>query len=293
VIQFDVEAFQFNGVSNQQYRYYLKGFDEGPGEWTPATTKEYTNLREGTYEFSVQTKNFLGQITTSKPIQLRVNPPFYRSLFAWILYLALGIWSLVLVSRLQKRRYQQKVLDAEKAKEQELQKKQQQLIAIEHQKEQAVRQIEEDKMKSELRHLNSLMAASTMNLVVKNEFMETIKEALEEVKRKGKSMETKHALEKIVKEIDATLRLKEDWQQFEYHFDQIHGDFLNRLREQFHDLTPNEQKLCALLRLNLSTKEISNLMSISLRGVEIARYRLRKKLGLDLGQNLSKFILGY
>jgi DNA-binding NarL/FixJ family response regulator len=293
VIQFEVEAFQFNGVSNQQYRYYLKGFDEGPGEWTHATTKEYTNLREGTYEFSVQTKNFLGQITTSKPIQLRVKPPFYRSLFAWFLYLALGIWSLVLVSRLQKRRYQQKALDSEKAKEQELQKKQQQLIAIEHQKEQAVRQIEEDKMKSELRHLNSLMAASTMNLVVKNEFMETVKEALEEVKRKGKSMETKHALEKIVREIDATLRLKEDWQQFEYHFDQIHGDFLNRLREQFLDLTPNEQKLCALLRLNLSTKEISNLMSISLRGVEIARYRLRKKLGLDLGQNLSKFILGY
>jgi DNA-directed RNA polymerase specialized sigma24 family protein len=106
-------------------------------------------------------------------------------------------------------------------------------------------------------------------------------------------VETKHALEKIVREIDTTLRLQEDWRQFEYHFDQIHGDFLNRLREHFHDLTPNEQKLCALLRLNLSTKEISNLMSISLRGVEIARYRLRKKLGLDLGQNLSKFILEY
>jgi DNA-directed RNA polymerase specialized sigma24 family protein len=153
--------------------------------------------------------------------------------------------------------------------------------------------MEEDKMKSELRHLNSLMAASTMNLVVKNEFMETIKQELEEVKRKGKSIETKQALEKIVREIDTTLRLQEDWEQFEYHFDQVHGDFLNRLREHFHDLTPNEQKLCALLRLNLSTKEISNLMSISLRGVEIARYRLRKKLGLDLGQNLSKFILEY
>ena len=148
-------------------------------------------------------------------------------------------------------------------------------------------------MKSELQHLNSLLAASTMNLVVKNTFMETIKVELEAVKQKGKSMETKHALEKIVREIDTSLRLQEDWNQFEYHFDQVHGDFLNRLREHFSDLTPNEQKLCVLLRLNLSTKEISNLMSISLRGVEIARYRLRKKLGLDLGQNLSKFILEY
>lgn len=293
VLQFEVEAFQFNEVDNQQFRYYLKGFDEDSGEWTPAAVKEYTNLREGKYEFSVQTKNFLGQVVTSPPLFLTVAPPFHRSLLARLIYVALGILSLLMVSKVQKHRYGLKAKAVEDAKQKELMKKQQELIEIEHQKEQAVRQIEEDKMMSELQHLNSLLAASTMNLVVKNEFMETIKEELEEVKRKGKSTETKHALEKIVKEIDTRLKLQEDWQQFEYHFDRIHGDFLNRLREHFHDLTPNEQKLCALLRLNLSTKEISNLMSISLRGVEIARYRLRKKLGLDLGQNLSKFILEY
>lgn len=293
VLQFEVEAFQFNEVNNQQFRYFLKGFDEGYGEWTYATVKEYTNLKEGTYEFRVQTKNFLGQIITSQPIFLKVKPPFHRSLLARILYVALGVLCLLMVSKLQKRRYKLRAQKAEEAKQQELMKKQQELIDIEHQKEQAVRQIEEDKMKSELQHLNSLLAASTMNLVVKNTFMETIKEELEEVKQKGKSVETKHALEKIVREIDTSLRLQEDWNQFEYHFDQVHGDFLNRLREHFSDLTPNEQRLCVLLRLNLSTKEISNLMSISLRGVEIARYRLRKKLGLDLGQNLSKFILEY
>lgn len=293
VLQFEVEAFQFNEANNQQFRYFLKGFDEGYGEWTHATTKEYTNLKEGDYEFSVQTKNYLGQIITSQPVLLKVKPPFHRSVPARILYVLLGALSLLLMFRLQKRRYNLKALAAEDAKQRELLKKQQELTEIERQKEQAVRQIEEDKIKSELRHINNLLAASTMNLVVKNEFMETIKGELEEVKRKGKSMETKQALEKIVREIDTTLRLQEDWEQFEYHFDQVHGDFLNRLREQFHDLTPNEQKLCALLRLNLSTKEISNIMSISLRGVEIARYRLRKKLGLDQGQNLTKFILEY
>ncbi len=293
VLQFEVEAFQFNEVNNQQFRYCLKGFDEGYGEWTHATAKEYTNLKEGDYEFNVQTKNYLGQTITSQPLFLRVNPPFHRSLLARILYVALGVLFLLMISMLQKRRYNLKALAVEDTKQKELLKKQQELIAIERQKEQEVRQIEEDKIKSELRHINNLLAASTMNLVVKNEFMETIKEELKEVRRKGKSMETKQALEKIVREIDTTLRLQEDWKQFEYHFDQVHGDFLNRLREQYHDLTPNEQKLCALLRLNLSTKEISNLMSISLRGVEIARYRLRKKLGLDQGQNLSKFILEY
>jgi len=293
VLQFEVEAFQFNEVSNQQFRYFLKGFDEGYGAWTHATTKEYTNLKEGDYEFNVQTKNSLGQVISNQPVILEVEPPLHRSLPARVLYVVLGALSLVLVSRLQKRRYQLKALAVEDAKERELLKKQQEWIEIEHQKEQALRQIEEDKMKSELRHLSSLLAASTMNLVVKNEFMESVKVELEEVKQKGKSMETKQALEKIVREIDTTLRLQEDWKQFEYHFDQIHGDFLNRLREQYNDLTPNEQKLCALLRLNLSTKEIASLMSITLRGVEIARYRLRKKLDLEQGQNLSKFILEY
>ena len=68
---------------------------------------------------------------------------------------------------------------------------------------------------------------------------------------------------------------------------------LKRLRDEFKDLSPNEQKLCAFLRLNLNTKEIANLMSISVRGVELARYRLRKKLDLHKGQNLSKFIMKY
>jgi DNA-binding NarL/FixJ family response regulator len=293
VLQFDIEAFQFNEVNNQQFRYFLKGFDEYYGEWTNAPSKEYTNLTEGEYEFTVQTKNYLGQIVTSQPLFLEVKPPFHRSLLARIFYVALGILALLLVSKRQKRIYKRKTTEVEAAKQHELAKKQQELIELEGQKEQKLRQLEEDNMKRELQHLNNLLAASTMNLVVKNEFMETIKEELKEVRRKGKSTETKQSLEKIVKEIDSTLRLQEDWAQFEFHFDQVHGDFLNRLREQFLDLTPNEQKLCAFLRLNLNTKEIANLMGISLRGVEIARYRLRKKLGIDQGQNLSKFILEY
>lgn len=280
-------------MNNQYFRYFLKGFDEDYGEWTYATAKEYTNLKEGEYEFSVQTKNYLGQIITSQPLFLKVKPPFHRSLLARIIFVALGALSLLMVSKLQKHRYHLKALAAEDAKQKELLKKQQELIEIERQKEQTVRQIEDDKMKSELQHLNNQLAASTMNLVVKNEFMETIKQELEEVKRKGKSTETKQALEKIVKEIDTTLRLQEDWEQFEYHFDQVHGDFLSRLRDEFSDLSPNEQKLGAFLRLNLNTKDIANLMGISLRGVEVARYRLRKKLGLDKGQNLSKFIMEY
>ena len=108
-----------------------------------------------------------------------------------------------------------------------------------------------------------------MNLVVKNQFIETIREDLKEIRRKGNNADTRKALVRIEREIDTTLRLQEDWEQFEYHFDKVHGDFLSRLRTEFGELTPNDQKICAFLRLNLNTKEIANLMSISLRGAEI------------------------
>jgi hypothetical protein len=115
-------------------------------------------------------------------------------------------------------------------------------------------------MTNELRHVNNLLAASTMNLVVKNEFIETIREELEQVRKKRESSETTKVLDKLVKEINSTLQLQEDWKQFEYHFDKVHGDFLHRLTNEFLDLTPGEQKLAAFLRLNMNTKDIANLM---------------------------------
>lgn len=293
VLKIDVESFQFNGMGNQQFRYLLKGLDEDFGEWTTAATKEYTNLKEGDYEFVVQTRNSLGEITTGQALYLAVKPPFYRSSLAKSLYLLIGGLGLFLGFRLQKRRYKRKAEKIEEASQLQLAEEQQKRAEVEQQKEQELLRLKEEKMQSELQHVNNLLAASTMNLVVKNEFIESIKEELNDVKQKDRNRETKQALEKIVKEIDITLKLQEDWEQFEYHFDAVHGDFLARLRNDYPDLSPNEQKLCAFLRLNLNTKEISNLLGISLRGVEVARYRLRKKLGLERGQNLSKFILEY
>ena len=293
VLKIDIESFQFNDPTNQQFRYFLKGLDEDFGEWTESATKEYTNLREGNYEFIAQTRNYLGQITNSPTLFLKVQPPFHRSTFAKVLYLLIGIGSLFTIFRYQRGRYQRKAKRIEETKQVELAAKQQRLIEVEQEKEQELQQLKEEKMQGELQHVNNLLAASTMNLVVKNEFIESIKEELQAVKEKGRSVETKQALERLVKEIDTTLRLQEDWEQFEYHFNKVHRDFLTRLRTDFPDLSPNEQKLCAFLRLNLNTKEIANLLHISLRGVEVARYRLRKKLDLEKGQNLSKFILEY
>lgn len=81
------------------------------------------------------------------------------------------------------------------------------------------------------------------------------------------------------------------WEEFEYVFVQVHPDFFETLGTRFPDLTPNEKRLSALLRLNLSTKDISNITHQSVHSITVARTRLRKKLGLsNTNENLVTFL---
>ena len=84
---------------------------------------------------------------------------------------------------------------------------------------------------------------------------------------------------------------EEDWEQFSIHFDQVHSNFLTNLKNKYALLTSTDLKLCAYLRMNLSSKEIAQLMNISLRGVEISRYRLRKKLLIPTDANLYDYLI--
>jgi len=95
----------------------------------------------------------------------------------------------------------------------------------------------------------------------------------------------------MIKTLDQDENMDADWEHFAVHFDKVHNDFFIALKKQHPNLTPNELKLCAYLRMNLSTKEMARLMNISVRGVEISRYRLRKKLQLSTETNLFTYLL--
>jgi CheY-like chemotaxis protein/DNA-binding CsgD family transcriptional regulator len=80
------------------------------------------------------------------------------------------------------------------------------------------------------------------------------------------------------------------WKEFEHHFEQVHETFYENLTEKFPGLTANEKKLCALLRLNLSSKEIASITFQNAQSVDMARYRLRKKLDIEKEVNLNVFL---
>ena len=95
----------------------------------------------------------------------------------------------------------------------------------------------------------------------------------------------------IIKVIKINSVNKHEWETFETNLNQIHNEFIIALSKKFPNLTSKDIKLCIYLKMNLSSKEIAPIMNISFRGVELHRYRLRKKLNLTQDENLSKFLL--
>jgi DNA-binding CsgD family transcriptional regulator len=159
--------------------------------------------------------------------------------------------------------------------------------------EEKIEELRNEKLKAEISSKNQELATSTMHLINKNEFINSMKHTLSAIIKRSKNQEVKNEIKKIITNIDKNIQQDEDWEHFAIHFDQVHGDFLNHLKQAHPNLSPQEMKLSAYLRMNLSTKEIAQLLNISVRGVEIARYRLRKKLELDRAINLQEYILKY
>jgi len=130
-----------------------------------------------------------------------------------------------------------------------------------------------------------------MDLIRKNKFLGRIKEELEKLKQSSSDESLKDKITSLINKIDKDIDHKKQWEVFETAVDDVHEDFLSRLKTLHPSLTPKELRLCAYLRMNISTKEIAPLMNISIRGVEICRYRVRKKLNIDRDQNLTSMIL--
>ena len=141
--------------------------------------------------------------------------------------------------------------------------------------------LKNDKLEAEIGHKNSELANSAMHLVQKREMLGKIRDDLHTLLKQTDNEQVSNEFKKLLKILGEDNKIDDNWEHFAHHFDKVHTDFLMVLKNRYPGLTANELKLCAYLRMNLWSKEIAQLMNISVRGVEIGRYRLRKKLGLS------------
>lgn len=209
----------------------------------------------------------------SLQISFRVLPPWYRSWWAIVGYILLAFLIAQILVKYQVRK---------KTERQRLQLLEQDRI-ISEQKQQLLEQ--------ELQIKSKDLASLSLEAGLKDNVIDSIQHAIREQQKQGKIAQGTFNAELL--RIKQTTGSEKNWAVFQQNFDLIHEHFFRHLKERYPGLTTSDMRLCALLRLNMSTKDIATYTGLSVRGVESARFRLRKKLGLDAEQNLSEFLLAF
>jgi DNA-binding CsgD family transcriptional regulator len=195
--------------------------------------------------------------------------------------IALALAALLVYQEKRLARHRRKLIE-----QQEEELRQQRLSS-----ERKIMQIQNEKLQSEIQNKSQQLSNVAINVVRKNEILEEIRDELKQVKAEmGQQLPNIH-YQKLLHSIERNVAGKDDWVLFEQNFDEVHEQFFKRLRQIYPTISPSELRLAACLRMNLSTKEMAPVLGISIRGVEIKRYRLRKKLGLGIDANLVQFMM--
>ena len=292
-VNFTFAATSFESGGEVLHQYYLEKFDKTWSQWNVQSQKEYTNLHEGRYVFHVRSRNLFGEGSSESFYRFVILPPWYRTAWAYSGYSVCVVSILFLGFVLLDRKYkhERRVMVLWQKKEMIRKDNELETLAQENQKE--ISRLERENLEAELRHINKELGTSTVLILNKNEFISTVKNSLKRISNKTGDEILSKELSKIVHDIEGNISSDKAWEHFQVHFDKVHGDFSRKFRTAFPSLSPQEMKLTAYLRMNLSSKEIANLLNISIRGVEISRYRLRKKLELERSLNLQEFILNF
>lgn len=291
-LRFTYSATFFERPANTLFQSKLAGADGDWSQWTKTTSRGYTNLKPGKYTFRVRSKNIYDVNGQEAKFVFEVLPPWYESSAMKILYFSSLMVLIGFVLRyrnkqaLHSRQVQKKNSQEQLRRQQEAYQKEK--LVIENQ----IFKLKTEKLQSDIDFKSRDLASSTIHMVQLNETIINLKDQIKKISVLAGDSVKEH-LEKVIFTMNDMLNSEQHWESFEMHFNQVHNDFIHRLKEEYPDLSARELRLCAYLRMNLSTKEIAPLMGISLRGIEGLRYRVRKKISVDGNDNLTDFIVKY
>lgn len=263
---------------NHQISYKLEGVSADWSSWQKEGQVTFLQLPEGTYELRVRkyvTRGPFPEIT----MRITVRPPWYNTAWAYLIYIALLGLALQGGIRYHIR---------------SLRKKEQEKLEAERQAElQRLQQMKNEMLETELQNKNNELTLQTTALVKRNETIQALLDELDKQKETLGDRYPNKLYTRLRSLMESTLNDQADWVQFETYFNSAHQHFMDRLRQQYTDITAGDLRICCLLRMNLSTKEIASLMNVSVRAIELRRYRLRKRLALDGDTNLVDFLMNY
>ncbi|NTW24706.1 MAG: tetratricopeptide repeat protein [Lentimicrobium sp.] len=255
---------------------YLSEAYRASGRWQDAllSLERYHQLKDSIDGVEVQNalNNLQTRFETEKKQQLidRLNEKNLahekrnRLFIGLLLVSVLVLLLLVLIIRLRNRTIRQN--KALRARDQEIHK------------------LESEHLTLSLAYKTRELSTATLHLINKNEVLNDLKNKLEA------SEPNQPELRQVIRQIDQNINLDNDWQNFSRHFEEVHPGFFRKLKEKFSSLTPNEERLCAYLAINLNTKEISQMLNVTTAAVDKSRNRLRRKLEILPEVNLNEFL---
>lgn len=268
-------AMQFAAANSVRPKYYyeLKGAMEQSAQLDKGDIK-FHNLPYGRYHLNVYTVGIDNERSLPRQLEFEIRPPWYFSTMSFIGYGLVGIGAIFVV-----RGYNRRKLDRKHTLLKE---------NLHRQQEERLAQLEKEKLAKEVKIKQKELTSTTMSMARKNELILELKNLMLMNKT---NFSNQQRYRSFMKKLNSAISDDEDWRHFEVNFKELHNDFFETLLQHYPTLTPKDLKLCAYLKMNLVSKEIAPLMGISTRGVEIHRYRLRKKLKIDSEQNISNFLI--
>jgi len=264
-------SFPVSGAMGLQFR--LSGEDTLSGNVKDGIIN-LKNLDHGNYELELLAIGPQSNITEKSSFNFSIKPPWYLSNLMILAYILVVLSLIGLVYWFNQVKLKKHQLKLEEKFEKEHQER--------------INNLEKEQLRGQINLKRKELANTTMVAAKKNEMLMEIQSELNKDKNNfSNQFKMKHILNKI----NRAIKNKDEWKVFETNFNELHEDFFKDILKSYPKLTSKDLKLCSYLKMNLTSKEIAPLMGISVRGVEVHRYRLRKKMGLNKKENLTNFLI--
>ena len=272
--EFSLPEYKYN--DQIKYRYILEGYNKSWSKWDNYDRVSFGNLGFGKYKLKLEARISDLEVVSIQR-EFNILKPWYANNIVIFIVVAIFILIAFIINKAYERYYAKVQLRIIKENNQKLE-------LIELRNKDKLIQLENKNLEENIESKNRELAIATMAILKKNQFLQTILNDLE-------NMESNPVITRVLRLIKQKSKKTDDWEFFREAFDNSDKNFLKNIKSKHPKLTHNDLRLCAYLRLNLTSKEIAPLFNISPKSVEIKRYRLRKRMDLSRDVNLIDYIL--
>lgn len=316
-IQVDFVSLSYPGT-NIVYQTRVQGLEEKWSEASSNSSISILGFSEGDYILQVRARENGYLWSQPQVFQFAIASPWFKSWWALLLFVALGV-ALIFASikiyhfnLIRQKRKMQRIIE-ERTREINVQKNEiiEQKNKLIQQKEELIEKnnaffksqqalseadlnylhLKEKQLQDQIEYRNKQITTHTLNIIQKNEMLRDMRVQLEDIVKSTEGV-PHNELKRLLKTIDESFRLDKDWEEFKLYFEQIYTGFYAKLKINYPELSNQELRHCALIRLNLSNNECASILGISPNSIKVSRTRLRKKLDLENHQNLTDFVMG-